>query len=92
MVAFDDLAKNSNLLSKPMSLQVTQRILPNSDGLTLNFSLVSEKLKQSLESLNIRHSDYADIKTSAAFLTHMVEAKKVMRVGSFQIGCSNQKS
>ena len=75
-----------------MSLQVTQRILPNSDGLTLNFSLVSEALKQTFEGLNIRHSDYADMKTSAAVLSRMVETKVAIRVSLAHAGICGQKA
>ena len=62
-----------------MVFQLKSRILPNPDGLTLNFSSISEDLKQTLASLGIRHTDYADVNASTHTLSNMVDTRKEMR-------------
>lgn len=73
---------NPRMVGAPISFKTLNRVVPNSDGLTLNFSLLSENLKKAMDQLEIRHSDYADMKASTSALMSMVQSKKLIRVSS----------
>lgn len=83
-------AVNKAMVSQPLSIKTLNRIVPNADGLTLNFALLSDSLRKTMDGLEIRHSDYADIKASTYALVQMVQTKKIIRVRYTDVGSDKQ--
>lgn len=65
---------------KMLTCEVVNDIAPNPDGLTLDFRLTTQDLRQKLSSLGIRVADYSDVNASMNTLNSMVEVKRDIRV------------